>query len=497
MRVLLLYSNQSRELVPAPPVGLSYVASAAEAAGHEVRLLDLAFSTDLLAELAQAITAFAPEVVGLSVRNIDNVIQQRFDSPLLALQQQVAVIRDTARTADGRPVPLVLGGPAISILAERTLDVFGADYAVVGEGEAAFPALLGHIAAGTLPQRIPGVCYRRDGVAVRNPSELIAGFADSGMQRWIDWRRYEHEGGTWPIQTKRGCPMSCVYCAYPLVEGRRFRQREPGEVVDEIARVLRDVGPRTFEFVDSTFNLPARHAIAICEEILRRGVKAKFTAMGINPLDVPAELFPLMKRAGFNSMMITPEAACDAMLDNLGKGFSMQHVNRCLDLARTSGLKSMWFFMLGGPGETMATCEESIRFAQTRLTGWQFTSVFFTGIRILPGTVLARQAIERGYLAPDTDFANGVFYLSPEIDEAAVLARVHEAVTRNPSIVQAAEGGTSATQHALYRTLRLFGVAPPYWRFLPTMLSFPPLHYLRSRYPSVVAGKPLPTLCEA
>jgi radical SAM superfamily enzyme YgiQ (UPF0313 family) len=394
-------------------------------------------------------------------------------------------------------VPLVLGGPAISILAEDALGLFGADYAVVGEGEVAFPALLATIAQGQLPTRIAGVCYWRDGVPVRNPSVLIPGFAQSGLQHWIDWQRYEQAGGTWPIQTKRGCPMSCIYCAYPLVEGRRFRQREPGEVVDEIARVLRDVGPRTFEFVDSTFNLPARHAIAICEEILRRGLRANFTAMGINPLDVPAELFPLMKRAGFNSMMITPEAACDTMLDNLGKGFTMQHVNHCLERARSAGLKSMWFFMLGGPGETMATCEESIRFAETRLTGWQFTSVFFTGIRILPGTPLARLAIERGYLAADTDFSRGHFYLSPDIDEAAVLARIHAAVTANPSIVQAAEGGTSAAQHALYWTLHRLGVAPPYWRFLPAMLSFPPLRLLRSRYPSVVAGKAPGALCEA
>lgn len=496
MRILLLYSNQSRELVPAPPVGLSYVATAAEAAGHEVQLLDLAFAADMLAEMAEAIDRFQPEVVGLSIRNIDNLVQQRFNSPLKALLEQVGLIREKALSADGKPVPLVLGGPAISILAEKSLAVFGADYAIVGEGEAAFPALLKSIADQLSPARIPGVCYWRDGVAVRNPSSLLPHFAHSGMQKWISWKRYEHEGGTWPIQTKRGCPMNCVYCSYPLIEGRRFRQREPGEVVDEIERVLSDVGPRTFEFVDSTFNLPAKHAIAICEEILRRGLKANFTAMGINPLDVPPELFPLMKRAGFNSIMITPEAGCDTMLENLGKGFTMQHVNACLDLARTSGLKSMWFFMLGGPGETMETCEETIRFAQTRLTGRQFTSVFFTGIRILPGTELARLSIERGYFAPLTDFSEGIFYLSPEIDEAKILARIHQAVISNPSIVQAAEGGTSRTQHRLYQVLKLLGVAPPYWRFLPALLAFPPLRYLRGRYPSVVVGTQRAMICE-
>ena len=194
MRVLLVYSNQSRELVPAPPVGLSYVASATEAAGHQVKLLDLAFADDIPGKIAQAIEAFAPEVVGLSIRNIDNVIHQRFDSPLQLLQAQIAVIREKARTADGQPVPLVLGGPAISILAEKVLPLCGADYAVVCEGEAVFPALLAALAKGASPARLPGLCYWQDGVAKRNSSTLLPGFVDSGMQQWIDWAPYQHAG---------------------------------------------------------------------------------------------------------------------------------------------------------------------------------------------------------------------------------------------------------------------------------------------------------------
>ncbi len=487
MRVLLIYSNQSRELVPAPPVGLAYVASATRAAGHDVRLLDLAFSDNLLAELADAVTAFSPEIVGLSVRNIDNVIHQRFESPLAALREQVAVIAERAAAAAGRPVPLVLGGPAISILGRRALDVFGVDYAVVGEGEEAFPALIDAIARGESPAQIPGVCHRRDGAVVANPVSLLRGFSNSGLQGWVDWRRYERDGSTWPIQTKRGCPLKCVYCAYPLVEGRRFRLREPGEIADEIERVLREVGPRTFEFVDSTFNVPASHGVAICEELIRRRIRANFTAMGVNPLDVPAELFPLMKRAGFNSAMITAEAGCDAMLESLGKGFRMHDVQRCRDLVADSGLKSMWFFMLGAPGETMATCEESIRFAEGRLASRQFLAVFFTGIRVLPGTALADRLVREGQLAEDSDLSRGCFYLSPAVDEPALLERIHRAVIANPSIVQAAEGGASGAQALMYRALHLLGVAPPYWRYLPELLRFPPLRYLRNRYPSVVA----------
>ena len=486
MRALLIYSNQSRELEPAPPVGLSYVASATRAAGHEVKLLDLAFAKDLLEELACEIREFKPDIIGLSIRNIDNIISQRFDSPLKLILEQVAVIRANALTPEGNPVPLVLGGPAISILAEKALAVFGADYAIVGEGETAFPMLLEALEKGAPLTDVSGLCYSLDGKPARNRTALLPAFAHSGMQQWILWKPYQCDGGTWPIQTKRGCPMSCTYCAYPLVEGTRFRLREPGEVVDEIEQVLRDIRPRTFEFVDSTFNIPATHAMKICEEIIRRGVKANFTAMGVNPRDVPPGLFPLMKRAGFNSMMITAEAGCDSMLKNYRKGFTMHEVNSCIELVAASGLKSMWFFMLGGPGETMATCEETMRFVETRLTGRQFLTVIFTGIRILPGTTLSRQAVGGGYISPETDLSEGVFYLSPEITEQDVIDRINQSIVRNPCIVHAADGNTSKQQLVLYSILGAARVAPPYWRFIPELLSFPPLRYLRNRYLSAV-----------
>src|SRR5690606_12284231 len=99
-------------------------------------------------------------------------------------------------------------------------------------------------------------------------------------------------------------PMICNYCTYPAVEGKGMRKRPPEEVVDEIERVARTVNPRCFEFIDSTFNLPQSHAIAICEAIIRRGLKVRLTTMGINPLGVSAELLTLMKRAGFHSMMV-------------------------------------------------------------------------------------------------------------------------------------------------------------------------------------------------
>ena len=77
MRVMLVYSNRARIMEPAPPIGLSYVATATRRAGHEVRFLDLMISRDPMAEVKMALREFQPEVVGFSIRNIDNIIAQR------------------------------------------------------------------------------------------------------------------------------------------------------------------------------------------------------------------------------------------------------------------------------------------------------------------------------------------------------------------------------------------------------------------------------------
>jgi len=476
MRVLLVYSNQTRDLILPPPIGLSYVASATRRAGHAVRFLDLLTARAPRAALRSTLREFQPEVVGFSVRNIDNIVCQRLNSDFDELARFIRLIRTTATGT-----PIVLGGPAISVLGARAFERLDADYAVRGEGEAAFPDLLAALATGRDPSGIPGVCVRDgDPSPDQDPARLPA-FGASGMQDWIDWRPYHRHGSTFAIQTKRGCPMPCNYCAYPDIEGRHFRCREAREIVDEIEAVQRRLAPRAFEFVDSTFNLPESHAVAICEEILRRGLKVKLTAMGINPRATSAGLFSIMKRAGFNSMMVTPEAGNDAMLRNLDKGFDMDDVRRTAHLARMSGLHSTWFFMLGGPGETRASVDETLRFVERELNDRRFLSVFMTGIRLLPGTRLAR-----AQAAPDTDLSQPVFFFSPQVSESWMLQRVNQTIRRQSNVVHAAEEGQSIHERLLHRLLHWLRVAPPYWRFLPWLLALPPLHAMRRRHPLTV-----------
>ena len=482
MRVLLIYFSQTGYLLPAPPIGLSYIAKATRAAGHAVEMLDLLFSRNPDGDLRPVLRTFRPDVVGISVRNIDNLTQQRSEWHLDELSRRLSEIRRECHAK------IVLGGPAINILGASALSGLDADFAMTGESEVGFPMLLSALETHGRYDHIAGLCYRDGDTIVATPSMRLNGFGSSGMEEWIDWRAYERRGGTWAIQSMRGCPMSCIYCPFPSLEGRVSRRRPAEEVVDEIERVMSTRRPRTFEFVDSVFNIPQEHALSICETIIRRRLKVNLSAMGVYPSAVSEELFPLMKRAGFNSMMIAPEAGNDVMLLSLGKGFTMESVHRTARLARQSGIPCAWFFMVGGPGETRETIESTVSFAERHLNWKDCLTIFTTGIRILGGTELARIAMEEGELSPGTDLTKPVFYVSPQVNSDWIVDRINRAIRVNGAIVHAADQGDSFWNRALYAGLYWAGLAPPYWRFLPRILRFPPVHRMHLRHP--LAPKP-------
>lgn len=482
MRVMLVYTNRTRVLEPAPPIGASYIASATRNAGHDVRFVDLMMSRDPTAELATAVREFEPDVVGFSIRNIDNIIAQHTTWPLGDMHELIDCVR---RNSAAR---IVLGGPAVSILKQAILERMDADFAVVGEGEESFPRLLAALMDADDFSGIPGLCYRENGQIHANEPVPRPHFGGSGMEDWIQWDGYERAGGTWAIHTKRGCPLACIYCTYPVMEGRAHRTRSAVEVVNEIERVMIDIGPRTFEFTDSTFNVPESHARAICEEVIRRKLRVRLSAVGINPSAVSAELFTLMKRAGFCSLVISPDSASETMLRNLRKGFAVEQVRRSAELARASGIHCTWFFLLGGPGETRATVEETLSFIEANLNWKYFLTVLLTGLRIFPGTELSRRAVAEGVITPDNDLCEPRFYFSPEVSESWVLQRTNQTILRCPTLVHGAEESGSLLQHGFHRMLYWAGAAPPFYRFLPLFLRMPMVSHLRARYNRVQPG---------
>jgi anaerobic magnesium-protoporphyrin IX monomethyl ester cyclase len=136
-RVLLVSTNRERQPYPVVPNGLACVASALDAAGHRVRFLDLCFVKDPVASARAATRAFRPDVIGVSVRNIDN-------SDAIALRHYTPEARDVllALRAAAPAAKVIAGGAAFGVAPEALFRDLAVDYAVAGDGERASVALV-------------------------------------------------------------------------------------------------------------------------------------------------------------------------------------------------------------------------------------------------------------------------------------------------------------------------------------------------------------------
>ncbi len=404
MRVLLISAaNDAGSMVPLP-LGLACVAAAAERAGHNVRLVELGADADYDTRIREAIREVAPEVIGVSVRNIDN---QNMQSPRFLLQISQKVIAASRACCSA---PIVIGGAGYSIFPEAALTYLGADIGVRGEGESIFPMLLSWLESGRRFSPPPST-YFPDGSHTLNDfiSDLDR-FALPEAHLWLDCATSTEM--RIPVQSRRGCPLRCSYCSTSAIEGFPVRRRSPEAVVNWLRR-LRRSGFRRFWFVDNTFNLPPSYAKALCRTLIEADLRLDWWAI-VYPKLVDNELAALMAKAGCTEVSLGFESGSDVTLAQFNKRFTCSEVRSISDILAGVGIKRNGFLLLGGPSETRQTVEESLAFAASlHLDSLKIT----VGIRIYPETRLASAALAEGMLTPNDNLLQPRFYLSPSVQD--------------------------------------------------------------------------------
>lgn len=459
MNILLISTNRNRLPMPVMPIGACMVAEACEQAGHQVTLLDLMFGRDPHAAVRSAVRSLRPEVVGLSVRNIDNNDMR----DTVFFLDDLCGIMDTVRKHTD--VPVILGGAALAVMPEAILRFTGASCAVLGDGETVFPALLERISAGVSFSGMPGVAALDKDTFTGMACSGSGGATDCGAPdygRWLDRSAYRSQLATAPVQTKLGCAFQCVYCTYRKIEGNGHRLADPRGVAEAVARLAAS-GYRDIELVDSVFNVPDDHAREVCEALAKVRHGARLQSLELNPRAFDDALVTAMERAGFAGMGLTVESASDRVLEQLRKGFTSREVNHAADVVQRHNLPCAWIFLLGGPGETEDTVRETLRFAETRIRSRDV--VFFNiGVRIYPGTALESIARGQGVLsAPAEEMLRPVFYVSPEIDAPWAVNEVRRAMDRNMHFINTDSIGLSILP-TVHRIGARLGVRPPLWR---------------------------------
>ncbi|SDP48898.1 lipid biosynthesis B12-binding/radical SAM protein [Desulforhopalus singaporensis] len=401
---LIISANQVVTPYPVYPLGAAYITDALQRAGHPTVHFDMLADGGLQA-LAGLLAQKTFGLVGISIRNIDTVDST---DPRGYLDDVVAVARCVR---DFTAAPVVLGGPAFSIMPEEFLALVGAEYGVVGEGERAVVELAGALACGRPPE--PGMLA---GQRVKRVAPCV-GLAANTVGYYL-----EH-GGMLNVQTKRGCPYSCGYCSYPTIEGNRMRFRDPREVVEEIVCLKERYGARYLFFADSVFNDSAEKYLETVEEMIRRDVSLPWCAF-FRPQGITKSKLRLLKRAGLVAMELGTDAATDTTLAGLNKGFGFEEVVQVHQGAMDMDISCAHFIMFGGPGEDKETLARGLANID-RLDG---AAVFgFVGIRILPKTAIFERAVSEGIISCDDSLLEPKFYYSPDVAREEIESAVQQA----------------------------------------------------------------------
>ena len=392
MRILLISINRSVDPYAVFPLGLGVIAKVLRQKEHEVRLIDLLGSNETDASLLNKISDFAPQLIGISIRNIDNVNSL---DPCFFLDDAVHIVQIIRSNAN---VPIFLGGAGFSLMPEAILSYVGADYGIVGTGESAILALTNALERG---EKIDQLLY-----SINFPDTFSGAVYDEGIAIY-----YMRENGILPIQTKRGCPHHCVYCSYPLLEGKQCRQRSCDDVVDEMIFLRDKFHPSMFYFTDSIFNDPDGYYLELLETMIKREVSVPWSAF-FTPSDFDNKNISLMRLSGIKTVELGSDGMADATLLGLGKNYNFATIKESCGAFMKQGIKVSCSYIAGGPNETIETLLEGIDNIR-KLE--QVPAFVFMGIRILPNTQIEAIAKQEGVISDDHNLLYPSFYFSPKI----------------------------------------------------------------------------------
>jgi radical SAM superfamily enzyme YgiQ (UPF0313 family) len=462
-RVLFLNANETMRPYRVAPLGLAFVAAATQAAGHDVRFIDFPETGAQLRAYRRTIADWAPDYLAVGIRNLDNSDFHAFESYLC----KPAMLVREARAA--RPeIRVLLGGPAATVDPALVLRQVKPDHVVLGEGEESLPQVIRRLETG---EQLPEVISAHESGDTPFRVMDVARLPAPRLYQWVkNLRPYLRGDAGYPLQTKRGCPLKCSYCTYGRIEGTRYRFLNTQSIADEVEGAMA-CGVRDFEFVDSTFNLPPHHAMDVLRALKERHLVANYVGTGLNPSKLPDELLATMRAVGFRSVILTAESASDTMLASYQKNYRRTRLYEAADLLEKNDIIGLWVFLIGGPGESEQTVEETLSFVEERVRSPH--AVYITsGIRVYPGSPIADDA-DAGLFAKEdlrrrADLPGLDFFYSNATPPEWLEARLRAFQARHPHVMLSCEGHSTLTQVAL-RIMNYLPFRKPYWQYIPAL----------------------------
>ncbi|NQS97318.1 MAG: radical SAM protein [candidate division Zixibacteria bacterium] len=430
MRILLIQAYLGRREKPIYPLGLAYLSAMLK--DYEIQVIDPNILNDPLGDLRKVIIAFQPEIIGISLRNMDTTQIRDPFVYLSGFSATLEVVKQSAPQAF-----IIAGGSGFSMFARELMNRFPQiDCGTYLEGEYTLPEL-----AAKFPdlEDVKGVFIRRDGETVFNGVREFPVLDELPFPDWenVPVEPYKHLLDAVGVQTKRGCGLKCAYCSYPFLNGDYYRYRPPESVGEEVERLVKDYGVERFIFVDSVFNIPRKHAELVLREIIMRKIEVKWTGW-YNERAMDRGFTELALEAGCELFSFSPDGFSDAALKALGKNLRKDDILRVFEMMKDypQAIVSYNFF-LNPPGQTLSDLLKLLWFSvKVRLAFRGRLCGFLLGsIRIEPDTAIFKRAVEEGFISEDTpmlvsnrDELLKLFYKPPKSGSLNLLLKLYIAL---------------------------------------------------------------------
>lgn len=372
-----------------PSLGLGYIAQALHECGVTYSVVDMGLDYDINDIMAQ-IQEHKPQLVLLTAMSFG--YQFAFD------------LINTIKVAHAE-IKIFVGGPHVWSVREKALrECTNIDFAIPGEGE----EIVQELCSGKPLEEIKGLYYWDNGELVFTGERgLFQNYATFPFPQYHNFElaKYAKYRKELTLQSSRGCPYQCTYCGSGAAFGKKLRAKSPEFFVNEIEYWYRR-GYRRFHVGDDNFTLDIQRAFAICDEIERRKIKAKFfSGGGVRADRLPRELLFRMKEVGWDTIAIPVEGGNNRILANIKKGQSIEIVRETVKNACDAGLNVNLFFLIGSPGETWEDFMDSIKLAQE----FPVADVKFYSIIPLPGTELYKWLETNNmFIREPADFMNNM-----------------------------------------------------------------------------------------
>jgi anaerobic magnesium-protoporphyrin IX monomethyl ester cyclase len=333
-----------------PPLGLAYMAAVLQQNGFEVKIIDCPVCELDHEKLKAELSSYQPTMIGIG--SMTPTIESALKSARVA--------KDACPDAK-----VLMGGPHATFSGEEILaSEKNVDIIVRGEGEETIVELAKQHSS---LNDIKGIAFRKDEKIIQTPNRPYIQDLDSlplPAYELLPMDKYNITGrNLLSVISSRGCPYQCPFCVASQMFGAPFRARNPQKVLDEMEWLRDEFGAEGIAFQDDTLTFDKHRAVEICDGMIERKMKLPW-GCGTRADAVTKDLVSKMRKANCDEVMFGVESGCQRMRDVLKKKVSNEQCENAIKWTKEAGIFVTVSVILGYPGETKETLQESLDFVR-------------------------------------------------------------------------------------------------------------------------------------